>query len=282
MTIYLFEIYFEYDEKNLPQSIVSDGIINQYYSFYDDLNLEYRQDLLSDQIESFTYTTSTNQLESWSIENASGTTTSYSMEYDSHGNIIGKSDLGYEMLYEHDTKPHAITSIDGNPSDLISSDEQKISYTDFKKIETISEGSNLLELTYGIDNYRRKSVFSVDDATQLTRYYLGDYEEEQTSSNTTKFHYISGGDGLAAIYIETDGVGKLYHAYTDYLGSLAVLTDENGVIEEQYAFDPWGNRRDPDDWSQTDSRTSWLTNRGYTMHEHLDDFALINMNLIDK
>jgi hypothetical protein len=37
-----------------------------------------------------------------------------------------------------------------------------------------------------------------------------------------------------------------------------------------------------DDWSQTDSRTSWLTNRGYTMHEHLDDFALINMNLIDK
>jgi len=37
-------------------------------------------------------------------------------------------------------------------------------------------------------------------------------------------------------------------------------------------------RRSPSNWTQTDSRTSFLFSRGYTMHEHLDGFGLINMN----
>ena len=47
---------------------------------------------------------------------------------------------------------------------------------------------------------------------------------------------------------------------------------------QKYAYDPWGARRNPDDWTQKDSRTSWITNRGYTGHEHLDAFGVINMN----
>ena len=67
-------------------------------------------------------------------------------------------------------------------------------------------------------------------------------------------------------------------AYTDFQGSLSALTDESGNVLEKYAFDPWGNRRDPDDWSQEDSRKGWLVDRGYTLHEHLDAFGIINMN----
>ena len=37
-------------------------------------------------------------------------------------------------------------------------------------------------------------------------------------------------------------------------------------------------RRDTLDWSKKDSRTNWLVNRGYTGHEHLDAFGIINMN----
>jgi hypothetical protein len=38
-----------------------------------------------------------------------------------------------------------------------------------------------------------------------------------------------------------------------------------------------GKRRNPLNWSQPDTRTSRLTDRGFTGHEHMDDFGLINM-----
>ncbi len=56
------------------------------------------------------------------------------------------------------------------------------------------------------------------------------------------------------------------------------LANEQGQVVERYAYDPWGNRRKPNDWSQPDTRTSWIINRGFTMHEHLDMFGIINMN----
>lgn len=39
-----------------------------------------------------------------------------------------------------------------------------------------------------------------------------------------------------------------------------------------------GSRRNPNNWTQTDSRKSWIVNRGYTGHECLDAFSIINMN----
>jgi len=55
---------------------------------------------------------------------------------------------------------------------------------------------------------------------------------------------------------------------------------------EKYAYDPWGARRNPNDWTQlpspqgegSGSGVRYLTNRGYTGHEHLDMFNIINMN----
>ena len=72
---------------------------------------------------------------------------------------------------------------------------------------------------------------------------------------------------MAAIYIEDDGNGQLYYAYTDYLGSLTALTDADGEVVERQAFGPWGNRREPDDWtSLITTPVSHITGRGYTMH----------------
>ncbi|WP_444820692.1 RHS repeat-associated core domain-containing protein [Thermophagus sp. OGC60D27] len=60
---------------------------------------------------------------------------------------------------------------------------------------------------------------------------------------------------------------------------MTALTDQDGNVVERQAFDPWGNRRDPDDWtSLITTPVSHITGRGYTLHEHLDDFVLINMN----
>ena len=59
---------------------------------------------------------------------------------------------------------------------------------------------------------------------------------------------------------------------------MIALVDEQGAVKERYAYDPWGTRRNPDDWTQTDARTSWITHRGYTGHEHIDVFGVIDMN----
>ena len=70
----------------------------------------------------------------------------------------------------------------------------------------------------------------------------------------------------------------LYYGYTDNQGSLVALTDQNGNVVEKYAYDPWGARRNPTDWRYKDTRSGFITNRGYTGHEHLEMFNIINMN----
>jgi RHS repeat-associated protein len=109
----------------------------------------------------------------------------------------------------------------------------------------------------------------------MTRYYLGNYEEELTpNGNTRKIHYLKD-----AAYIQnTNGGDSLLFTYTDYLGSLTALTDYDGNVVERYAYDPWGRRRNPNNWSLYDTRTSFILNRGYSGHEHLDAFGIINMN----
>ena len=89
-----------------------------------------------------------------------------------------------------------------------------------------------------------------------------------------KIHYLSG-----AILIQTTGVAdSLYYSYSDSQGSLIALVHEGGSVIQRFAYDPWGARRDPNNWTVKDSRTSFIINRGYTGHEHLDAFGIINMN----
>ena len=93
--------------------------------------------------------------------------------------------------------------------------------------------------------------------------------------NTHHFlNNLSGG----AMLVNYNGVETLYYGYTDNQGSLIALTNESGSVVEKYAYDPWGARRDPANWQSKDTRTSFITNRGYTGHEHLDAFGIINMN----
>ena len=61
----------------------------------------------------------------------------------------------------------------------------------------------------------------------------------------------------------------------------STITDCNGTVEQELSYDSWGNRRDPDTW-----RRNWynsaleepMFDRGYTGHEHMTAFGLINMN----
>ena len=54
--------------------------------------------------------------------------------------------------------------------------------------------------------------------------------------------------------MRNNGKDSLMYAYADNQGSLIALTNESGTPIERYAYDPWGARRNPEDWTQKDSR----------------------------
>lgn len=79
--------------------------------------------------------------------------------------------------------------------------------------------------------------------------------------------------------MKAPGIVNLTYAY-DGAGNL--LSKADSITEQTvlYAYDPWGRRVDPEDWAQADTTHTdvYHINRGYTMHEHLREFGLINMN----
>ena len=65
----------------------------------------------------------------------------------------------------------------------------------------------------------------------------------------------------------------------DYLGSIVMLTDENGNIAERRYFDPWGQpiKKVEDGAGNTLDKLT-LLDRGFTGHEHLQTVGFIHMN----
>jgi RHS repeat-associated protein len=104
------------------------------------------------------------------------------------------------------------------------------------------------------------------------------YEEDSTSSGLKKYHYIYGGTGLSAIFVmEGSGNDTMHYVLSDHLGSLTGIVNATTSAVTRYSFNAWGKPRDASDWTKPDS--SYLfAGRGYTGHEHLTDFNLINMN----
>ena len=200
-----------------------------------------------------------------------------SVSYESNGNISFKTDAG-DYNYDQ-TKKHALIGIDNNPG-TISDLEQNISYTSFNKIETIweEEGGYEMLFDYGPGQNRKKVQLLENSNLISTKYYSGNYEKKISGTNTQEVHYIAGGDGLAAMYIIENGNGMMYYVFKDHLGTITAIIDENVAFENYYNYDAWGRRRNQADWSYNNVPTSFLIDRGFTGHEHMDEFGLINMN----
>jgi RHS repeat-associated protein len=120
----------------------------------------------------------------------------------------------------------------------------------------------------------------INNDTIKTKYFaLGNYEKENDQEgNIRELYYISSPSGLTAILQKSGSQDSIFYVHTDYLGSYDVITTATGTIRQRYNFDPWGRRRNPMDWSYNTDSTALLFDRGFTGHEHLDQFGLINMN----
>lgn len=242
------------------------------------------------------------RLISWRVNESAG----FSVNYLRNGNISFKSDVtsaGSDLLdnippdppvpatgsynYGANAGPHAVTGITKPTDDYATSALYKeITYTGFNKVQTIVnyklEG---LTVKYGPDHQRIKSILAKKDNPESMsilkiKYFLDDYEKETdyTTLQSRQLHYISAPTGLVAIVEIKNNVTSPFYIHSDYQGNYNMITNSLGNVVERLSFDPWGRRRNPNDWSYDNVPTTFLFDRGYTGHEHLDKFGLINMN----
>jgi|GEM_PF-65692 len=227
--------------------------------------------------EDFTYDTEQQRLTGYNIGNTSSV-----VNYNNMGNIRSKTDVG-QMTYTVPNKPYAIGQVLGDNPD-IPVETQDITYTSFSRPAAIEEDGYKVEFDYNDTGERTKMNFYTMNALQFTRYYLGGNYEKEVNNNgetTAERLYIGGSPYSApAVYSKEGGVWKLYYLHRDYLGSIRAISDEAGNKTDEYSYDPWGRLRNPATGENYNrfQQPALRFNRGYTGHEHLPWFGLINMN----
>ena len=276
-----------YNDYGTPTKIFSANIINQNYTWdISNGNLLSRNDQKRGLTETFTYD---------NFERLTGTqlgsATPNLISYDLNGNILSKYDAGSEYLYDAN-KIHAVTNIkskifsptSSEPCD-ISTLQQDINYNIFNQPTLISEGTGTslvksLSFSYNSNQERIKTTYKENNTTKTTRYFFGDYEKDITNGTTREIHYINAGQaGLVAILVKQGATETYYYVYKDHLGSIITLTNGAGTSVAEQSFDAYGRNRNPNNWTYNNIPVPpvWLY-RGYTGHEELDKFGLINMN----
>ena len=222
------------------------------------------------------------------------------MTYDPHGRILSKQADG-QMVFsgaQYNTydqlgnlKPHAISSATVT-SGTFPTPHMEAEYTTFDKVKNLTkyDGNNNVErtlaYTYGYDHQRIGMEEHLSNSSYRTKTYVGNCEFNHDFDCARTLTYLSAPTGLFAVHMKEDayyvnndsqGSQRLLYLHKDHLGSITTITDTLGNIVQELSYDAWGNLRNPTTWNGSFTGTP-LIDRGFTSHEHLYDFGLINMN----
>ncbi len=195
-------------------------------------------------------------------------TSSCDISYNNYGNITGKTGIG-QYTYGS-VKPHAVRSV-GNTDSLIPLTTQEVTYNATGKVSRIVEDGLRLDLYYDTEGQRCRSVWR-DTPTHISKTirYYDNLDMITADGVSTMIQYLDGG----VVYIKEKNADQstacLYHAVTDRLGSYTKVLKGNGTAVFKASYDEWGK--------QTVTTNTIGFFRGYTGHEMLPEFGLINMN----
>jgi len=269
---------YGYTAFGLPTFRKMNGGALQHFTYQFDVNtgnLLSRQDLRHSTGETFGYD-SLNRL------TAIG---SRQIAYAPNGNITSMGGVG-AMSYGDAVNPYVVTSLlpeAGGPGILIP--KQSVTYNSFERPATITQNGVTATLTYNADGDRVKMTVTGNSGTLLSRHYIaGRYECDSLPSGQVKERLYLGGDAYSAPMVyQRDSLGGAWIAYNigrDYLGNITQLATVNGTLVAEYSYDPWGRLRNPGTLEifAAGSEPELFLGRGYTGHEHLNWFGLINMN----
>ena len=274
---------YSFDQYNIPtgrnaNSVVAGLYMNQQYEFNVSTgNLNYRKDSKRNINEDFSYD-NLNRLIDINSEPAAF--------YDDRGNITQRDEMfTYQTQYYHyrnPAKPYTVTGIEQNyPS--IPERQQQISYASFARPLMITENGITAHFTYEANNDRTKMSITNNGALVLNRYYLSDqYELDEKPGQTREKLYLGGDYYSAGAVLTRDngGAWQIFYINSDYLGSVTHIVNSSGSVVAEYSYDAWGRMRNPNTqhYYTLGNEPELFLGRGYTGHEHLPMFGLINMN----
>lgn len=201
-------------------------------------------------------------------------------EYDDKGNVLSRSDVG-SFEYGQASKPYAMTGVNLSKN-VIPTVGQDAIYTSFNRLSSIEENDMKAQFVYNGDYDRVKMEVSRNGGVASSHYYIGDcYELQQTGSGSIERLYLAGDYyDSPMVYVKEGSSWKLCNVLRDNLGSITHVTDYEGNLLQELSYDAWGRLRNPETQvvcAYGEEPTLYL-GRGYTGHEHLTDFGLVNMN----
>jgi RHS repeat-associated protein len=275
---------YGYDTYGFPTSTVTDTIQNYSYNF-DPVtgNLNWRQNNKHSNLKETFYYDNLDRIDSV-YKGTTSPVKTLQMTYDINiGGITTKSDVGTLNYPTSGIKPYAVSNI--NPSSgIIPNSVDSLTYTSFESVNAIYENNNIAHFTYNSDNERVKMDVQQSGSSILTRWYPTSSYIIETSGGVTKEYTFIGGDAYSApvVAIKQNDTITYYNLLRDYLGSIMQVvnaTTNTQVVE--YSYDTWGRMRDPITWENYPPGSEpvlIIAGRGFTGHEHLPWFNLINMN----
>lgn len=223
------------------------------------------------------------------------------INYSTNGSITHIDGVG-DIKYENTEHPYWITSFTPCAKIRVGDIPMDVRYTCYRRPARIERGTYSASFTYNGEGNRVKMEVFKGGSVDLMKYYIGDeYEQEvkyekreigRPGSGIKKYilmpgktieRLFIGGDAYTApmVYQKVDnGDWILYNIGRDYLGNINIIADEKGALIAEYSYDPWGRLRDPETLEiyEEGLEPELFLGRGYSGHEHLKQFSLINMN----
>ncbi len=295
----------------------TNAIQNLGYAFDAQGNLLSREDLRANVRETFTYD-DLNRLVSGRLRPANNSLaaplTTISLAYDRLGNICSKNGHAYTYAGRAGCgtagvpgsadgtaarSPHAVTRramqtgfVDyaydaagyqtaatvagGGPG------SRTVRYDAAGNADRISAGTTSTTHFRYAAGGRYLRVDSEGGNTTVTRYLAGVEWLTRNGAAFERRRYIGGFLILTETGTTAAPTRQFRYVFTDHLGSMDTLVDQNGTVIERFSFDAHGSRRSADGanaWSGLISNyTAPTTRRGFTGHEHVDSAGIVHMN----
>ncbi|MES2656524.1 MAG: RHS repeat-associated core domain-containing protein [Bacteroidota bacterium] len=245
-------------------------------------NLMRKDDIKNGNYETFEYD-NLDRLTKSTVFLPDQTPVDFEVNYDNNGNITQKADAGASNY--SGAKPHAVQNnvFSNSLSPVIIpatfAEPQEITYTQSNKIATLTQDIKDLTITYGFNEQRIHTEIKEDGVTTTEIFYISSANMEIVNGAEITYLYANGQP--FAYHKKTGSNESINYLHLDYQGSIMAITTQSGTLKAAYNYDAWGRARDPQELYYTTLNPFGSGNdirRGYTFHEHLEEFNLINMN----
>ena len=203
-----------------------------------------------------------------------------SYDYAPNGNLTFKSDVG-TLSYTDPAHPHAVTEAGAESFGHDAAGNQTsrpagvtVTYTPFDLPRSVTQAAETV--TFGYDGDKRRIRKTTPSEETL---YFGPWYERVTAQDGTTAHryFVHSPERVVAIVTRGGATPGTVYVHADHLGSVDVLTNEDGEVVERRSYDAFGQRRNPVWGEPPPASFASLTSLGFTGHEGDGELGLVNM-----